>query len=215
MYSCLIHNRWLAGKTTECDECERENKMNFYFCDIHGQYEENQTWINGCPQCSENFEVLVKKDEIYMKKNGEEMNTRKYLPTLSELIDRLTITQLKEVKIPEHKEQYAQEIADIVHDIQLVLDEHMWKNQQHIDAKMIRDIVVLAQMNAHIWVNETNFRSGIKDGNNLELSHGLNGIRNTAKNKIQAKFGGRKDFKVDNVKAFKDWVPSEYESEEK
>jgi len=40
-------------------------------------------------------------------------------------------------------------------------------------------------MNLHIWHNESNYRKGIKDGNNLELTHGLNGIRNTAKNKIQ------------------------------
>ena len=31
---------------------------------------------------------------------------RKYLPTLGELIDRLTIVQLKEVKIPQHKKEY-------------------------------------------------------------------------------------------------------------
>lgn len=48
---------------------------------------------------------------------------RRYLPTLSELIDRLSISQLKEVKLPEHKAEYAQEIDDIVHDIQLILDE--------------------------------------------------------------------------------------------
>ena len=41
--------------------------------------------------------------------------TWKYLPTLGELIDRLTIVQLKEVKIPQHKEEYAKEIAEIVH----------------------------------------------------------------------------------------------------
>jgi len=42
---------------------------------------------------------------------------RKYLPTLSELIDRLSIAQLKEVFISDHKAEYAQEIADISHDI--------------------------------------------------------------------------------------------------
>ena len=51
------------------------------------------------------------------------MSDRKYLPTLSELIDRLSIAQLKEVFITEHKAEYAQEISDIVHDIQLVLDK--------------------------------------------------------------------------------------------
>ena len=52
-------------------------------------------------------------------------------------------------------------------------------------------------MNLHIWHNETNYRKGIRDGNNLELTHGLNGIRNTAKNKIQEVCGGRKDYKID------------------
>ena len=36
---------------------------------------------------------------------------RKYLPTLSELIDRLSIIQLKEVFISEHKTEYAKELA--------------------------------------------------------------------------------------------------------
>jgi len=130
------------------------------------------------------------------------MTSRKYLPTLSELIDRLSIVQLKEVFIPEHKEEYSQEIKDIVHDIQLCLNE----NKDKVDAEIIRAIVVLSQMNLHIWHNESNYRKGIKDGNNLELTHGINGIRNTAKNKIQEIAGGRKDYKIDCLAAeFKDW----------
>jgi len=130
------------------------------------------------------------------------MDKRKYLPTLSELVDRLSIVQLKEVFIPEHKNEYAKEIADIVHDIQLLLDEQDGK----ITAETIRAIVVLSQMNLHIWHNESNYRKGIKDGNNLELTHGLNGIRNVAKNIIQEIIGGRKDYKIDCLAAdFKDW----------
>ena len=127
---------------------------------------------------------------------------RKYLPTLSELIDRLSIVQLKEVFISEHKDEYAKEIADIVHDIQA----HINENKSEIIAETIRAIVVLSQMNLHIWHNESNYRKGIKDGNNLELTHGLNGIRNTAKNKIQEVVGGRKDYKIDCLAAeFKGW----------
>ena len=127
--------------------------------------------------------------------------TRKYLPTLSELIDRLSIAQLKEVFIVEHKEEYAQEISDICHDIQLILD-----SCEDINAETIRAVVVLSQMNLHIWHNESNYRKGVKDGNNLELTHGLNGVRNTAKNKIQEIVGGRKDYKIDCLAAeFKDW----------
>ncbi len=129
------------------------------------------------------------------------MTQRKYLPTLSELVDRLSIAQLKEVFITEHKQEYAQEIADICHDIQLILDK-----SEDITADTIRAIVVLSQMNLHIWHNESNYRKGIKDGNNLELTHGLNGIRNTAKNKIQEVVGGRKDYKIDCLAAeFEDW----------
>ena len=127
---------------------------------------------------------------------------RKYLPTLSELVDRLSIVQLKEVFISEHKAEYAKEISDILHDIQ----EHIDENNAEITAEVIRAVVVLSQMNLHIWHNETNYRKGIKDGNNLELTHGLNGIRNTAKNKIQEVVGGRKDYKIDCLAAdFKDW----------
>ena len=125
------------------------------------------------------------------------MKHRKYLPTLSELVDRLSIVQLKEVFIPEHKVEYAQEIQDILHDIQLALDEQ----KGVITAETIRAIIVLAQMNLHIWHNESNVRKGIKDGNTLELTHGLNGIRNTAKNRIQEVAGGRKDYKIDCLAA--------------
>jgi hypothetical protein len=129
------------------------------------------------------------------------MSNRKYLPTLSELIDRLSIAQLKEVFIVDHKKEYAKEISNIIHDIQILIN-----NSEPIDAKTIRSIVVLAQMNLHIWHNESNYRKGIKNGNNLELTHGLNGIRNTAKNKIQELSGGRKDYKIDCLAAeFKDW----------
>ena len=130
------------------------------------------------------------------------MSERKYLPTLSELIDRLSIVQLKEVFIPEHKEEYAKEIADITHDIELCLEG------SKVTGDTIRAIVVLSQMNLHIWHNESEVRKGTGDGN-LELTHGLNGIRNVAKNKIQEILGGRKDYKIDCLAAdFSDWEVS-------
>ena len=132
------------------------------------------------------------------------MKQRKYLPTISDLIDRLSIIQLKEVFIPEHKDEYADEIQDIVEDLEELM---RWEKPT---GEMIRAIIVLAQMNAHIWYNESNFRAGKGEGN-LELTHGLNGIRNTAKNKIQENLveGGRKDYKIDCLAAeFIDWEVS-------
>ena len=94
------------------------------------------------------------------------------------------------------------EFLEFVHDINLVLKE----GDVTMTAETIRAIVVLAQMNLHIWHNESNYRKGIEDGNNLELTHGLNGIRNTSKNKVQEVVGGRKDYKIDCLAAdFKDW----------
>jgi len=130
---------------------------------------------------------------------------RKYLPTLGELIDRLSIIQIKELKIPNHKEEYSQEIEDIVHDINQIIKEGDFE----LDGEFVRAIVVLSQMNLHIWVNEDNARSGDNQGNQLMLTHGLNGIRNTAKNKIQERVGGRKDYKIDCIAdEFKEWEVS-------
>ena len=126
---------------------------------------------------------------------------RKYLPTLAELVDRLSIAQLKEVFITDHKDEYAQEIKDIVHDIDLILEDENVK----LSGKDVRALIVLSQMNLHIWHNETQYRAGTGNGN-LGLTHGLNGIRNTAKNMIQENVGGRKDYKIDCIAAeFKDW----------
>tara|TARA_R110000824_G_scaffold36506_3_gene113434 strand:- start:261 stop:683 length:423 start_codon:yes stop_codon:yes gene_type:complete len=137
----------------------------------------------------------------YTKKS----NSRKFLPTLGELIDRLSIHQLKEVFIPENKDNYAQEMHDIVHDIDLILKE----KDVNLDGDIIRAIIVLSQMNAHIWYNESQVRKGEKGTDNLMLTHGLNGIRNTAINKIMEVVGGRKDYKVDCIAAeFKDWEVS-------
>jgi|TARA_R110000803_G_scaffold139900_4_gene206541 hypothetical protein len=126
---------------------------------------------------------------------------RKWLPTLNELVDRLSIHQLKEVFIPKNKKNYAKEIKDIMHDIDLILEEMDGK----VNAETIRAIIVLSQMNAHIWYNETKVRNGDGDGN-LHLTHGLNGLRNIAGNKIAECVGGRKDYKIDCLAAeFKDW----------
>ena len=136
------------------------------------------------------------------------MKKRKYLPTVSELIDRLSIVQLKEVFIPEHKEEYSKEIQDIVHDLDK-LGLHKEYDYANL-GQLIRSVIVLSQMNLHIWHNETEYRKGEGKGN-LELTHGLNGIRNTAKNKIQDQLDGdgRKDYKVDCIAAeFDDWEVS-------
>lgn len=126
---------------------------------------------------------------------------RKFLPTLNSLIDRLSIHQLKEVFLTDNKENYSKEIQDILHDIDMIIEDE----NITFDAKTIRAVVVLAQMNTHIWYNESKVRKGDGDGD-LHLTHGLNGIRNTAANIIADVNEERKDYKVDCLAAeFKDW----------
>ena len=118
--------------------------------------------------------------------------SRKYLPTLSNLIDRLSINQLKEVFIYEHKEKYALEIEDILHDIDLIIES----GKLEFDAETIRAIVVLSQINAHIWYNESKVRVGNGEGD-LSLTHSLNGVRHYAANLIEKISGGRIELKTD------------------
>tara|TARA_Y100000034_G_C6759207_1_gene337998 strand:+ start:378 stop:821 length:444 start_codon:yes stop_codon:yes gene_type:complete len=133
---------------------------------------------------------------------------RKWLPNIAELIDRLSIHQLKEVLLPEHKEKYAKEMKDICHDIDIILKE----NNIDISADFIRAIVVISQINAHIWYNESNARKGgDQDTHLLKLTHGLNGIRNRSMNLMLDLMGQseRKDWKTDCLAAeFKDWEVS-------
>jgi hypothetical protein len=133
------------------------------------------------------------------------MSERKYLPTLGELLDRLSIVQLKEAFIPENKDSYAQEIQDILHDIDIILKE----NNINIPAKTLRAIVVVAQANTHIWYNESRARLGDRSGNDLLYTHTINGVRARGKDKIQELINGRKDLKVDCLAAeFSQWEPS-------
>ena len=48
---------------------------------------------------------------------------RKYLPTLPDLVDRLTIVQMKMIFIPEKVEEYRHERELILHDIDLMMKE--------------------------------------------------------------------------------------------
>lgn len=139
---------------------------------------------------------------------------RKWLPTFSELIDRLSIHQLKEVFISERKSQYSKEMDDIINDLDTIIKE---KNIP-MSGELIRAIVVLSQINAHIWYNETKVRAGgDQDLHLLKLTHGLNGIRNRTQNLIASIIGyeERLDWKTDCLAAeFDNWNVSLFEKKE-
>lgn len=124
---------------------------------------------------------------------------RKYLLTFSELVDRLSIVQMKAIFIPENHQAYEEEIILISHDIDILLLERpeFWFN-----AKMIRAILVIMLSNRFIWENESRARLG--GGNQdklLKLTHSVNGIRNIAKNVLAKGWGERIDLKIDALAA--------------
>jgi hypothetical protein len=129
-------------------------------------------------------------------------SNRKYLPTLSDLIDRLTIVQQKHIFIPERREEYKEERDLLLHDINLLIAD------KPITAKAIWAITVLQLTNRVIWENESRIRDGSSDEpsdvqlKRLKLTHSINGIRNTAKNVIAKEVGNsRADYKIDALSA--------------
>jgi hypothetical protein len=128
------------------------------------------------------------------------MTERKYLPTFADLVDRLSIVQLKAIFLD--CDIYNAERELIEHDIDLALLERDYK----ITAKDIRAIMIIMLANSTIWQNEAAVRAGAPDGD-LRFTHSINGTRNIAKNKLMEKFGGRQDYKTDCLAAD---IPEEF-----
>ena len=132
----------------------------------------------------------------------KEKSERRYLPTLADLVDRLSIVLQKEVFIPDHREDYRREQEAIIHDIDVILSD-----RPPIGADQIRAICILQLSNRYVWENETRIRDGSSDEpqdiqlQRLKMTHAVNGVRNTAKNAISAFDGGRLDYKVDALSA--------------
>lgn len=107
---------------------------------------------------------------------------RKYLPTMADLIDSLTINHIKAVKFRDKKRAYEKEMSNICHDIDLILKQ---KNVSITDT-FVHTIVRIAQLNLFIW----NLKDKMHSANPkqyaqyLTQAHKLNGERNTMKNKI-------------------------------
>lgn len=126
---------------------------------------------------------------------GLEMS-RVYLPSWPELIDRMTIVQLKAIFIPENKKSYDEEINLILKDIDTILQEKDYR----VTASDIRAMSVLAISNRFIWENESKARSGGREQDHLlRATHAVNGVRNTAKNILAMSIGDRLDYKVDCI----------------
>jgi len=120
--------------------------------------------------------------------------SRKYLPTFAELVDRLSIVQLKEIFLPERRAEYRDERRLIMHDIDTIIDEAKYQ----IGSTAIHAIMMLMLTNRYIWENESKARAGGDEQDRLlKLTHSINGVRATARNVLAKEMGERTDLKVD------------------
>jgi len=130
---------------------------------------------------------------------------RQYVVPLSELIDRLTVDQIKEVLLPDGKESYAAEMRKICNDIDLIIAEKNLK----LNAHLLRTVIIIAQINLHIWHNKDLMQNDESKYNDLlKLAHQLNGIRNKMKNLLLEETGDlekaaqRSNFNTDGLKGW-------------
>jgi hypothetical protein len=111
---------------------------------------------------------------------------RRCLPTFADLIDEVTINQIKQVLLPDGGARHRARMAMLEHDIDAILDER----RPPLSARLLRVVVALAQMNLHVWMLKERAQqdeAGYME--HLKLAHQLNGIRNQMKNTLLAMLG--------------------------
>jgi hypothetical protein len=108
--------------------------------------------------------------------------SRQFLPPVSELIDRLTVTQIKENLLGDESGDYYAEIKKLVNDIDLIISEKNFP----LSGQLIRAVVMLSQINLHIWRNKDLMQENLENESDylryLKKAHQMNGVRNLLKN---------------------------------
>mgnify|MGYP001248559134 CR=1 FL=1 len=130
---------------------------------------------------------------------------RAYLYSFAELIDSLSINQIKEVLLPEDRESFSKLIELISKDIDTIIVE----KGLVLSSRLVRLIIAISQINLHIWHSKDKMQSSPGDYLSLlKLSHQLNGIRNQMKNILLEETGDkdksakRTNFNTDNLEGW-------------
>ena len=114
-------------------------------------------------------------------------NERRYQLLMTDLIDSLTIDQIKEVLLPEDQRAvYAQEMQQLAHDVDLLIKER----QITPTGRLVRLIIFLAQANLLVWRNKDRMQNDPERYYDLlEFAQELNGLRNHVRNLLMEEFG--------------------------
>ena len=106
------------------------------------------------------------------------INKRNLKYNLSDLIDRLSIDQIKQIQIESSSKEYEKSIKKIMKSIDLDLK----KNKIKLTDEIINILIALSQINLNIWFLRkqiSNKKSSYSK--EIKLSHQLNAIRNQLK----------------------------------
>ncbi|MFP6680425.1 MAG: hypothetical protein VB824_09800 [Dehalococcoidia bacterium] len=110
-----------------------------------------------------------------------ESDGRQYLPSFAELVDRLTVDQIKEVLAPSRSTSIAEEIKRLENDMNMIINTE----NVIVSARLLRKVIILAQINLHIWHNKDEMQEDPERYSELlTMAHQLNGIRNRIKNSL-------------------------------
>ncbi len=113
------------------------------------------------------------------KKKPKGSSGPRFIPGLGDLIDRLTVDQLKEAFHKSMRTSIRAEMGDLEHDIDGWAERHQIK----LSGRNVRMIIVLAQINYEIWMCKERMEAEPKVYDRwLRRAHQLNGIRNRMKN---------------------------------
>jgi hypothetical protein len=108
--------------------------------------------------------------------------SRQFLPPMSELIDRLTVTQIKENLLGDESGDYFAEINKLINDIDLIISD----KKVPLSGELIRAVVMMSQINLHIWRNKDLMQENLDNESEylsyLKKAHQMNGVRNHLKN---------------------------------
>jgi hypothetical protein len=113
-----------------------------------------------------------------------EPTQRQFLPNFAELIDRMTVTQIKLNLVENGKDDFKEELRKISRDLDLILSTKLIK----LSGDLILIFITIAQLNLHIWNNKDKMQENPQNEEEylrlLKLSHQLNGFRNQLKNQL-------------------------------
>lgn len=113
-------------------------------------------------------------------------NDRDYLLPFSELIEQMTVIQLREMLLNKDIKTYANDIKNIEHDVDLIIKE---KNIR-LSARLLRLVFLMGQINTLIWIYKDKMQESEENYlPYLKLSHQVNGVRNVVKNQMLVLIG--------------------------